>query len=171
MNDLEILKKRVLKLIDEYGSIKTRNVSEENFKDARLIGYKDVVHIIDTMLKSKFKPGDRIRDKSSSDQKIYTVTEFITDGIAFVDEYGERFTKYFDEDDWDVYELVTDSDKQQEYDKLEEVKSEIERYKTEASERLTRPVERSMRRIAKDKAWVDLCHKLISFINNKGKRV
>lgn len=123
MNDLEILKKRVLDLIDKYGSIRTRNVSEENFKDARLIGYKDVVHIIDTMLKSKFKPGDQIRDKSSSDQKIYTVTEFITEGIAFVDEYGERFTKYFDEDDWDVYELVKDSDKQQ--DRLKEAKDNL----------------------------------------------
>ena len=63
MNDLEILKKRVLKLIDEYSSIRTRSISEENFKDARLIGYKDVVHIIDTMLKSKLKTGTRCENK------------------------------------------------------------------------------------------------------------
>ena len=53
----------------------------------------------------RFKVGDKIIDKSFK-KNVFTVTEVINNGIAYVDESGERFTKYYDEDDWDEYELV-----------------------------------------------------------------
>lgn len=53
----------------------------------------------------KFEIGDKIIDKSFP-KNVFTVTEIIDEGIAYVDKTGERFTKYYDEDDWDEYELV-----------------------------------------------------------------
>ena len=62
----------------------------------------------------KFEIGDKIIDKSFP-KNVFTVTEIINEGIAYVDKTGERFTKYYDEDDWDEYELV----KQKSTDKIE----------------------------------------------------
>lgn len=43
--------------------------------------------------------------------------------------------------------------------------SEIEKLEKEASERLTRPVERSMRRVTKDKTCIGLCRKILDIID------
>ena len=60
------------------------------------------------LVRTNFKVGDKIIDKSFP-QKIFEVTEHINGGIAYVDENGERFTKYFDDDDWSDYELASES--------------------------------------------------------------
>jgi len=52
----------------------------------------------------RFKIGDVIKDISCG--KTYTIIRYIKNGIAFVDNKGEEFTKYYDEDDWDAYELI-----------------------------------------------------------------
>lgn len=52
----------------------------------------------------KFRVGDVIKESGNS--TTYKVVRLIDNGIAFVDDKGEEYTKYYDEDDWDSYELV-----------------------------------------------------------------
>lgn len=52
----------------------------------------------------RFLIGDTFIDKYYP-TNVFTVTEYIENGIAYVDQSGERFTKYYD-DSWDDYQLV-----------------------------------------------------------------
>ena len=51
--EVEQIRVEIERLISEYGAIETRDVTDENFKTARLIGYRDVLHFIDRMQEKK----------------------------------------------------------------------------------------------------------------------
>ena len=68
MSEKDFIKEKILKLIERYSSIDTKgDVDAENFKDARLIGYRDILHIIEEMEdEAPFKIGDRIRVRGTN---------------------------------------------------------------------------------------------------------
>lgn len=53
--DADILLEEIDELYRHISSIRTKNITEENFKEARLIGYKDVIHKINSMLNKQTK--------------------------------------------------------------------------------------------------------------------
>ena len=55
-----------------------------------------------------FKVGDTIKERGHS--TLYKVVRILIDGIAYVDDKGEEYTKYYDEDGWDSYELAESED-------------------------------------------------------------
>lgn len=53
--DADILLEEIDELYRHVSSIRTKNITEENFKEARLIGYKDAIHKINSMLNKQTK--------------------------------------------------------------------------------------------------------------------
>lgn len=53
--DADILLEEIDELYRHISSIRTKNITEENFKEARLIGYKDAIHKINSMLNKQTK--------------------------------------------------------------------------------------------------------------------
>lgn len=49
MNVIEKIRAEIERLIEKYEACKVRNATDENFKTARLIGYRDILHILDTL--------------------------------------------------------------------------------------------------------------------------
>ena len=53
--DTDMLLKEIDELYRHISSIRTKNITEENFKQTRLIGYKDAIHKINSMLNKQTK--------------------------------------------------------------------------------------------------------------------
>lgn len=98
MTEKDIIKDKVLKLIEEYSAIDTRgDVGAQNFKDARLTGYRDVLHIIEEMEnETPFKIGDRIRVRGT-DVKGDIITNI------YKSESGNLYYEFKNSDDAPVY--------------------------------------------------------------------